>query len=158
MDTYPKKYILRKSHLKMENMSQSNFLSYRKPILIILGKYIRLYKPSKIRYRLTTLTLSQGHWGHLKSQIKVKFPKKGIKTLIIGCISEAILPTDFILGTKVQPKKAHSMTQVPMTLTLGQGHRSRSNFSKMGKKPKNWRYLGCYFTYRLHTWYQGTTL
>ena len=21
----------------------------------------------------------------------------------------------------------------------------------------NWPYLGCYFTYRLHTWYQGTT-
>ena len=174
--------------------------------MIILGKYIRLYKPSKIRYRSTTLTLSQGHWGHLKSQIKVKFPKKGIKTLIIGCFSEAVLPTDFILCTKVQPYKAHSMTQVPMTLTLGQGHRSRSNFSKMGKnqrtvnisnaisptdfilgtkvqpnktpsmtqvpmtltlgqgqrsrsnfpkngkKLNNWPYFGCYFTYRLHTW------
>ena len=30
-----------------------------------------------------------------------------------GHISEAILPTDFILGTKVQPNKTHSMTQVP---------------------------------------------
>ena len=34
-----------------------------------------------------------------------------------GHISEAISPTDFILGTKVQPNKAHSMTQVQMTLT-----------------------------------------
>ena len=36
-------------------------------------------------------------------------------------ISDAISPTDFILGTKVQRNKAHSMTQVQMTLTLGQG-------------------------------------
>ena len=40
--------------------------------------------------------------------------------------------------------------------------RSRSKvkvkfFPKMGKKTKNWSYLGGYFTYRLHTWYQGTT-
>ena len=92
----------------MKNMSLSNFLSYRRPILMILGMYIRQYKSSKMRFRSMTLTMSQGHWGHLKSQIKVKFPKKkGIKTLIIGCISEAILPTDFILGTKVQPNKAH---------------------------------------------------
>ena len=27
----------------------------------------------------------------------------------------------------------------------------------MGKKLKNWSYLGCYFTYRLHIWYHGTT-
>ena len=32
--------------------------------------------------------------------------------------------------------------------------RSRSNFPKIGKKLKNWTYLGCYFTYRLQTWYQ----
>ena len=49
-----------------------------------------------------------------------------------GHISEAILPTDFILGTKVQPNKAHSMTQVPMTLTEGQGQ----IFPKMGKKQR----------------------
>ena len=47
-------------------------------------------------------------------------------------ISEAILPTDFILGTKVKPNKAHSMSQVQMTLTKGQGQRSSSNF------PKKW--------------------
>ena len=35
-------------------------------------------------------------------------------------ISKAISPTDFILGTKVQPINAHPMTQVPMTLT---GHK-----------------------------------
>ena len=59
-------------------------------------------------------------------------------------ISDAISPTDFILGTKVQPIKTHSMTQVPMTLTKGK---------KWGKKTKNWSYLGGYFTYRLHTCY-----
>ena len=47
-----------------------------------------------------------------------------------GHISEAISPTDFILGTKVQPNKTHSMTQVPMTLTFGQ------IFSKMGKNQR----------------------
>ena len=73
---------------------------------------------------------------------------------------EAISPTDFILGTKVQLYKAHSLTQVPMALTEGQDQRSRSNFPKNDEKKKNlmnWPHLRCYFTYRLHTWYQGTT-
>ena len=43
-------------------------------------------------------------------------------------MSEAISPTDFVLGTKVQPNKVHSMTYMPMTLTEDQ--RSRSNFQK----------------------------
>ena len=42
------------------------------------------------------------------------FPKM-VKKQRTGHISEAILPTDFIIGTKVQPNKAHSMTQLPMT-------------------------------------------
>ena len=33
-----------------------------------------------------------------------------------GHISDTISPTDFILGTKLQHNKVHSMTQVPMTL------------------------------------------
>ena len=36
-------------------------------------------------------------------------------------ISDAISPTDFIHGTKVQPNKTHSMTQVLLILTKGQG-------------------------------------
>ena len=57
--------------------------------------------------------------------VKVKgqgqiFPK-WVKKQRIGHISEAISPTDFILGTKLQPNKLHSITQVSMTLTLGQG-------------------------------------
>ena len=72
-------------------------------------------------------------------KVKLKFSQnRKKKPLKIGHISDAISPTDFILGTKVQPNKAHSMTQVPMTLTQGQGQRSRSNFPKIGKKPKNW--------------------
>ena len=55
----------------------------------------------------------------------------------MGHILDAISPTDFILGTKVQPNNAHSMTQVPMTLTFSQGQ----IFPKMGKIPKNWSYL-----------------
>ena len=31
----------------------------------------------------------------------------------MGHISDAISPTDFIFGTKVQHNKAHSMTQLP---------------------------------------------
>ena len=36
-----------------------------------------------------------------------------------GHVSDAISPTDFILGAKIQPNKAHSMTQVPIILTEG---------------------------------------
>ena len=35
-------------------------------------------------------------------------------------MSDASSPTDLILGTKVQPNKAHSMAQLS-TLTKGQG-------------------------------------
>ena len=73
-----------------------------------------------------TLTKGQGHRSRSNVQKMAKIYK-------MGHISDAISPTDFILGTKVQTIKAHSMTQVPMTLTLGQGHRSRSNFPKMVK-------------------------
>ena len=36
-------------------------------------------------------------------------------------MSQTITLTDIIPGTKVQPINAHPMTQVPMTLTKGQG-------------------------------------
>ena len=54
-------------------------------------------------------------------------------------ISNAISSTDFILGTKVQPNKAQSLTQVSMILTLGQGqgHRSRSRSQVKVKFPPN---------------------
>ena len=92
-----------------------------------------------------------------RSKVKVKLFTKWVKNQRTGHISEAILPTDFILGTNVQPNKAHSMTQVPMTLTEVKVKGQGQIFPKMHKKPKNWSYLGCYFTYTLHTWYQGTT-
>ena len=66
-----------------------------------------------------------------RSQIKVKFPQKWVKNQRTGHISEAIS-----LGTKVHPNKVHSMTQVPMTLTFGQGQRSRSNYPKNGLNNK----------------------
>ena len=47
--------------------------------------------------------------------------KKWPKSKNMGHMSDAISPTDFILGTKIQSNKAHSMTQVP-------------NFPKIGKK------------------------
>ena len=74
-----------------------------------------------------TLTKVQDHRSRSNVQKLAKIYK-------MGHISDAISLTDFILGTKVQPNKTHSMIQVPMTLTLG--HRSRLNFSKMGKKTK----------------------
>ena len=92
------------------------------------------------------LTKGQGHSSRSNVQKLAKMYK-------MGHISDAISPSDFILGTKVQPNKAHSMTQVQMTLTKGQSQ----IFPKMHKKTKNWSYLRGYFTYRLHTWYQGTT-
>ena len=75
---------------------------------------------------LMTLTKGQGHRSRSNVQKLAKIYK-------MSHISDAISPTDFILGTKVQPNKAHSMTQVPMTLTKGQGHRSRSNVQKLAK-------------------------
>ena len=60
------------------------------------------------------MTLGQGHRSRSNIHKLAKIYK-------MGHISDAIWPTDFILGTKVQHKKAHSMTQVPMTLTQGQG-------------------------------------
>ena len=62
-------------------------------------------------------------------KVKVKdqghiFPK-WVKNQRTDHISEAISPTDFIFGANVQPIKAHSMTQVMMTLTKCQGRRSR---------------------------------
>ena len=67
--------------------------------------------------------------------------KKWVKIQRTGYISEAISPTDFILGSRVQPIKAHSMAQVSMTLTVGQvfcqGHRQGQIFPKMGKKLNN---------------------
>ena len=48
----------------------------------------------------------QGHRSRSNVQKLAKINK-------IGHISDAISPTDFILGTKVQPNKVHSMTQVP---------------------------------------------
>ena len=38
-------------------------------------------------------------------------------------------------------------------LCIGQG---QIFFLKIGKKAKKGSYLGGYFTYTLHTWYQGT--
>ena len=58
-----------------------------------------------------TLTFGQGHRSRSNIQKSAKIYK-------MGNISDAISPTDFILGTKVQPNKAHLMTHVPMTLTL----------------------------------------
>ena len=70
-----------------------------------------------------------------------EFSPKWVKIQRTGYISEAISPTDFILGSKAQPIKAHSMTQVSMTLTVGQvfgqGHHQGQIFPKMGKKLNN---------------------
>ena len=120
------------------------------PTDFILGTKVQPNKAHSMTQVLMTLTFGQGHRSRSNVQKLAKIYK-------MGHISDAISLTDFILGTKVQPNKAHSMTQVPMTLTEGQGQRSRSNFPQNGKKLKNWPYLGCYFTYILHTWYQGTT-
>ena len=66
-----------------------------------------------------------------KGQCQI-FQLKRVKNQRTGHISETISPTDFILGTKVQPNKAHSMTQATMTLTFSQGQRSRLNFPQIG--------------------------
>ena len=67
------------------------------------------------------MTLTQGQGQRSRSN----FFQKCIKNQRTGHISKAISPTDFILGTKVEPNKA-----------LGQGQRSRSNFSQNGLNTK----------------------
>ena len=71
------------------------------------------------------MTLTQGQRSNLKVKQEVN------ETWVH--ISKPVWPRDFKLGTKIQPNKAHSMIQVPMTLTKGQGHRSRSNVQKLAK-------------------------
>ena len=66
-----------------------------------------------------------------RSQVKVKCPKNGQNLLngpYLGCYFT------YILGTKVLPINAHLMTQVPMTLTKGQGQ----NLPKIGLIINNW--------------------
>ena len=75
------------------------------------------------------MTLTQR--SKVKGQGQI-FPKMG-KNQRTGHISEAISPTDFILGTKVQPNKAHSMTLVPMTLTSVKVKGQGQIFPKMVK-------------------------
>ena len=49
------------------------------------------------------------------------------------------------------------MTQVTVTLTEDESHKSRSNVKKIAKKLNPWPYLISYFTNRLHTSYQDKT-
>ena len=72
------------------------------------------------------MTLTEGRGQRPRSN----FPKNG-KNQRTGHISEAISPTDIILGTKIQPNKAHFMTQVPMTLTFGQGHKHLGHWMRI---------------------------
>ena len=76
-----------------------------------------------------TLTFNQGHSYSRSMPNLLKMDKKNHT---IGHISDHISPTDFILGTKVQPIKAHSMTQVSMSKfkVKCQGQ----NLPKMGKE------------------------
>ena len=114
--------------LTQGQISRSNRMSTKPGIIsqnlfdpdFILGTKIQPNKAHLMTQVPMTLTEVQGH----RSRSNVP------KLAKMGHISNAISPTDFMLGTKVQPNKSHSMTQVPRS-------RSRSNFPKMGKKLKN---------------------
>ena len=56
------------------------------------------------------MTLTKGQGQRSRSNVK-----KMAKIYKMGHISDDISPTNFILGTKVKPNQAHSMTLVPMT-------------------------------------------
>ena len=86
------------------------------PTDFILGTKVQSNKAQSMTQVTMTLT-----FGWSRSKVNVKFSHKWVINQRTGPISEAISPTDFILGTKVQPNKAHSMTQVIMTLIEGQG-------------------------------------
>ena len=64
-------------------------------------------------------------------------------------ISSSVEPTNFVLGTNAQQHNVHSMIKMRFTLTDDEGHRRRSNVTKMNY----WSYLANYYTHRHHTWY-----
>ena len=67
-------------------------------------------------------------------------------------ISNSIKPTNFVLGTNTQQYNVHLMIKMKVTLTDNEGHRRRSKVTKTNL----WSYIANYYTYRDHTWYQGT--
>ena len=92
----------------------------------ILGTKVQPIKAHSMTQMLMILT----QYVKVKGQSQIS--QKCVIHQRTGHIWEAISSTDFIFGTKVQPNKVHSITQVPMTLTQGQGERSRPNFPKDG--------------------------
>ena len=81
---------------------------------------------------IVTMALTKGQ-SHRSKVTRSNFSKM-VKNLTTCYIMDAIFPIVFKLSTRAQPNKAHLMTQVTMSVTIGQGHRSRSNFSKNGQK------------------------
>ena len=75
---------------------------------------------------MTQVPITSTFFVKVKGQGQI-FPNMG-KNQRIGHISDANSSKDFILGTKVQPNNAHSITQAQMTLIFGQGQRSRFKF------------------------------
>ena len=85
-----------------------------------LGSYLKTY---------WTQRLHTWYQNQRSSRSRSNFPKTG-KKLKNWPYLRGYFTYRFHIGTKVQPNKVHSMTQVPMILTQSQGQRSRSNFPK----------------------------
>ena len=96
---------LRSNVQKLDKFYKMGHISYAiSTTAFILGTKVQHNKAHSLIHVLMTLT------PRSKVKVKVNFSPKWVKIQRTGPISEAILPTDFILGTKVQPTKAHSMT------------------------------------------------
>ena len=104
-------------------------------------------------------TKIQTNKAHLMTQVpKVKVTGQGqMSKKWPKSTKWAISPMLFHLQTSYLVPRYNPIRHIrwpwPKVKVKGQGQ----IFPKMGKNPKNWSYLGGYFTNRLHTWYQGTT-
>ena len=70
----------------------------------------------------------------------------------IVCISNSIELTNFIFDTNIQRHNIHLIIKMKVTLTDAESHRLRSNVTISNYLS----YLASYYTYRHHTWFQGT--
>ena len=92
-----------------------------------------------------------------RSKVKVMFSQKWIKIKEL-VISRRLfhLQTSYLVPRYNPIRRIHwpkCRWPWPKVKVKGQGQ----IFLKMIKRLMNWPYPRCYFTYRLHTWYQGTT-
>ena len=124
--------------------------------------YLRCFFTLQTSYLLPTYNAIRGSrwhkcwWPLPKVKVKVKFINNeeilnNFLYLGLFCLQTSYLVSTYNPLRRIQwPKYQWHRRKVKVK---GQGQIS----PKMDKKRINWPYLRCYFSHRLHTWYQGIT-